>query len=352
MIKQIYSILPAVFHSLRSIFRTRADLTIEILSLRQQLTALKEKHPRPRLGWIDRGFWVLLRRIWPKWSDVLIIVKPETVVRWHRQGFRWYWRRILMRGKRRGRRRVSLEIRKLIIRMASENPTWRAPKIHGELLMLGFDVSERTISRYMPRREPDPEKVEKWKAFLRNHRELITAMDFFTVPTIRFQVLHVWFIIGHDRRTIIHVNVTYHPSAAWVIQQLREAFSDDYSWRYVIFDRDSSFSRVVVETIRSFGLKPARTMYRSPWQNGVAEHWISSCRREMLDHVVVFSENHLRRVVNEYVDYYNMDRTHYGLDKETPIPRPIQKKPTKDAEIVAFPRVGGLHHRYEWRRAA
>ena len=301
---RIYGILRTIIHSLRSIFRTRADLTIEILALRQQLTALKEKHPRPKLSWLDRGFWVWLRRIWPKWSDVLIIVKPETVVRWHRRGFRWYWRRISMRGKRRGRRRVSLEIRNLIVRLASENPTWRAPKIHGELLMLGFDVSERTISRYMPRREPDPEKVQRWKTFLRNHRDVVSAMDFFTVPTVTFQILYVWFAISHDRRKILHVNVTYHPTAEWVIQQLRETFAFDFPWRYLIFDRDSSFSSHVVATIKSFGLKPARIMYRSPWQNGVAERWIGSCRREILDHVVVFGENHLRRLVNEYVDYY------------------------------------------------
>ncbi len=219
-------------------------------------------------------------------------------------------------------------------------------------MILGFNVSERTISRYMPRRKPEPDKVQNWKTFLRNHREAITAMDFFTVPTITFQVLYVWFIIGHDRRTIIHVNVTYHPTAAWVVQQFREAFSYDFSWRYVIFDRDSSFSRLVVEAIKSFGLKPVRIMYRSPWQNGVAERWIGSCRRELVDHVIVIGEKHLRRLVNEYVEYHNDDRTHYGLGKETPRKRSIQKKPSRDAEIVAFPRVGGLHPRYEWRRAA
>jgi len=347
--KIFYSLAVAAFHTVGSIFRSRTDLAIENLALRQQLAVLKEKGPRPQLTWVDRGFWVLLRKLWPNWSSALVIVKPATVVHWHRRGFRWYWRR---KSRPLGRPRADVEVRSLIRRMARENPTWGAPRIHGELLKLGFDVSERTISRYMPRREPDPDKVQNWKTFLKNHRELITAMDFFTVPTITFQVLYVWFIIGHDRRTIIHVNVTYYPTAAWVIQQFREAFSFDYSWRYVIFDRDSSFSRLVVETIKSFDLKPVRIMYRSPWQNGVAERWIGSCRRELVDHVIALSEDHLRRLLLEYVSYYNEDRTHYGLEKETPHGRPVQRKPASRAVVVAHPRAGGFHHRYEWRKAA
>ncbi len=299
---KIYSLYLTIFHSLRSIFRTRADLTIEILALRQQLIALKEKHPRPRLSWIDRGFWVLLRRLWPKWNRALVIVKPETVVKWHRRGFRWFWRRISMRGKRSGRRRISLEIRHLIVRMASENPTWRAPKIHGELLMLGFNVSERTISRYLPRREPDPERVQKWKTFLRNHRDVIAAMDFFTVPTATFRTLYVWFAISHDRRKIRHINVTYHPTAEWTKRQITEAFPWDTAPKYLFRDRGSAFGAGVFrKQVKNLGITEVISAPGSPWQNPYVERFIGSIRRECLDHMIIFSRSHLIRILSSTI---------------------------------------------------
>src|SRR4029077_19446673 len=206
------------------LLRTRRRLLLENLALRQQIAVLKRKHTRPRLAALDKLFWVLVRRFWSEWKQALILVGPETVVRWHRSGFAMYWRGISRSRRIVGRRRTSQEVRDLISRMVAENSTWGAPRIHGELLMLGFDISERTISRWMKRAPRDPEPAKRWLAFLRNRREAIAAMDLFTVPTITFGVLYCFFIIGHDRRRIVNFNVTSHPTAGWIIQQLREAF--------------------------------------------------------------------------------------------------------------------------------
>jgi putative transposase len=207
---------------IRVFFRSRTDTALEVLALRQQVAVLKRKRPRPALNSLDRFFWTTLRRLWSRWTDVLVIVKPETVVGWHRTGFRLYWRwRSRPRG---GRPRITEEIRQLIRRLASENPNWGAPRIHGELQKLGFAVAERTVARYLRRvqRRGDPEK--RWLTFLQNHREVIVAVDFFTVPTVAFQLLYCFFVIEHGRRRILHFNVTRYPTAEWVLQQLREAF--------------------------------------------------------------------------------------------------------------------------------
>ncbi len=195
-------------HLIRAVFRSRAELAIENLALRQQLAVLKARKPRPRLNFMDRVFWISLRCLWPKWADALVIVKPESVVRWHRAGFRAFWR---WKSRRLGRPTTEREIRELIRRMASENLTWGAPRIHAELQKLGFSVSERTVSRYMPKRPVEPEVIERWKAFLRNHRACIAAMDFFTVPTVTFQVLYVLIFIRHARRQVLHFNVSAYP---------------------------------------------------------------------------------------------------------------------------------------------
>jgi putative transposase len=297
-------------------------------------------------GLID-GSGSRFRRFWSRWIDLLVFVKPETVVRWHRAGFRRYWTWLSRRG-RRGRPPTCANLRALIRRMAMENVSWGAPRIHGELSMLGFVVSERTVSRYLPRRPAPPEALKRWLTFLRNHRGAIAAMDFFIVPTVTFHLVYAWFAIDHARRRILHFDVTDQPTAAWVVQQLREAFGVDVVPRHLIFDRDSIFSKQVVSTVKSFGIQPARTAYRSPWQNGVAERWIGSVRRELLDHVVVLSERHLRRLLQEYVAYYHDDRTHLGLDKQTPAGRQRSTLLRTPAAVVAHPRLGGLHHRYEW----
>ncbi len=229
---------------------------------------------------------------------------------------------------------------------------WGAPRIHGELLKLGFDVSEITVSRYMPRRPVDPDKVKRWMAFLRNHKDAIAAMDFFTVPTASLRMLYVLFVIEHGRRRIVHFNVTPNPTSAWVIQQLRESFPYDSAPRHLIFDRDTIFSPAVMRFVRAMGTKPCRTAYRSPWQNGVAERWIGSCRRELLDHVIVFDRRHLVQLMRAYLGHYHEDRCHLGLAKDAPRGRNVASRPSGTAKIVALPRVGGLHHRYAWREAA
>ena len=330
---------------LRSWFRSRNDLAMENLALRQQLAMFKATRPRPTPTDTDRVFWVLLREICAKWSDTLVVVTPDTVVRWHREGFRRYWNALSRRGRKPGRPRTGLMVRDLIVRMAAENPTWRAPRIHGELLKLGFDVAERTVSRYLPRRPHSPDKFRQWTAFLNNHRDAIASMDFFTVPLLTFQVLYVLVIVGHGRRAVMHINVTSAPTAQWVVQQLREAFPFSNLPGHLIFDRGPNFNAQVVAATKSLGIKPVRTSYRSPWQNGIVERWIGSCRRELLDHVIVFNERHARRLLNEYIAYYNADRCHLSLCKDAPEPRPVQHQPSEDANVMALPRVGGLHHR-------
>jgi transposase InsO family protein len=242
-----------------------------------------------------------------------------------------------------GRRPVSKEVRELIFQMVAENRTWGAPRIHGELLMLGFEVSERTISRWMKRAPRDPEPAKRWLAFLHNHREAIAAMDFFTVPTISFGVLYCFFIIAHDRRRILHFNVTKHPTSLWISQQLREAFPFAASHKYLIFDRDQKFGDEVLETVKALGSIATQTSFRSPWQNGIAERWVGGCRRDLLDHVIVLHEQHLKRLLSEYLRYFHDDRTHLGLNKETPNGR-VTTVPA--GRIVSHARVGGLHHRY------
>ena len=223
-------LLCAIARALVAAFRVRSDLVIEVMALRQQLATLKYERPRPKLSHWDRLFWTSLRRLWPSWKTALLIVKPETVVRWHRAGFRLYWKR---KSRPRGRPRVEADIRQLIVQMATEN-SWRAPRIHAELLKLGYKVSQATVSRYLPKVSADPDAIKRWKAFLRNHREVIAAMDLFTVPTFSFNVLYVFFIIQHGRRKILHIAVTGRPSADWVAQQLREAFAWETTVRYLI----------------------------------------------------------------------------------------------------------------------
>jgi len=335
--------------SVRALFRSRDDLMIENLALRQQLAIFKDKAPRPTLTNPARAFWIGLREAWPHWKNSLILVKPETVTGWHRKGFRLFWRLKSRRG-RVGRPRVSREVRDLIRQMARENG-WGAPKIHGELTKLGFDVSERTVSRYLPKRPVNPDAVKRWMTFLRNHRDAITGVDFFTVPTATFKMLHVFFVIHHERRQVLNFTITDHPHAEWVVQQLREAFPFDTAPRYLILDRDGKYGELVPNTLRDWGVSPKKISRRAPWQNGVAERWVLSVRRELLDHVVVFNAAHLQRLLYEYVGYYHEDRAHLSLDKDTPDGREVTPRPSSASKIVALPRVGGLHHRYEWREA-
>ena len=326
-------------------FRGRRGLMLENLALRQQLAVLKRKHPRPQLGPLDKLFWVLALRFWSRWKETLFLVLPETVVRWHRAGFRLYWAMLRKAGKRvGGGRRISKQIRELIFRMVAENPAWGAPRIHGELLMLGFDVSESTISRWMRRAPRNPEPGKRWLAFLRNHREAIAAMDFFTVPTLTFNVLYCFFIISHDRRRIVHFNVTRHPTSSWIVQQLREAFPYQSAPKFLIFDHDAKYGLEVPAAIRSMKIGCVQTSIRSPWQNGIAERWVESCRHDLLDHVIALDERHLKLLLYQYVSYYHEDRAHLGLRKQTPAGR---TRSTAQGRVISQRRLGGLHHRYQ-----
>ena len=340
----------AALSALRVFLRCRADISLEILALRQQVAVLKRQRPRPPLHSGDRLFWIILRCFWPRWSDVLLIVKPETVLAWHRAGFRFYWRwRSRSRGGRPG---ITQELRDLITRLAKENPDWGAPKIHGERQKLGFTIAERTVSRYLRRvmRRGDPDR--KWLAFLQNQREVLAACDCFTVPTVTFRELYCFFVIEHERRKILHCNVTQHPTAEWIVQQLREAFPEPCRYRYVILDRDQKFDGEVLDFLRSAGWKAKRTSVRPPWQNGLAERWIGSCRREILDHVIALNEQHLLRILREYTNYHQEDRLHDSLDKDTPNHRKVEPRPGGNGEVISMARLGGLHHRYRWRQAA
>ena len=328
-------------------FRSRHDLLLENLALRQQLSVMVRKQPRRRLTLPDKLFWALLCRLWSGWKEAILIVQPETVIRWHRAGFKLYWKWISRRRMSMGRRPTSKELRELIFRMAAENPTWGAPRIHGELKMLGFKISERTVLNWIRKAPRIPEPAKRWATFLANHREAIAAMDFFTVPTLTFGVLYGFFVIAHARRQILHFNVTRHPTSAWVSQQLREAFPYDTAPKYLIHDRDSIFNTEAVETMKVIGLKSVRTTFKSPWQNGIAERFVGSCRRDLLDHVIVLNERHLKRLIAEYVRYYHEDRTHLGLDKRTPTGRRAAADTAGRARVISMTRLGGLHHRYD-----
>jgi putative transposase len=278
------------------------------------------------------------------------VVKPETVIAWHCACFRLFWR-FRSRSKKLGRPQITTEIRAAIRKMKEEN-AWGAPRIHGELLKLGFDSSKRSVSRYLRRLFPSDQARKLWATFLRNHREIIAAMDFFTVPTITFRVLYCFFVIEHGRRKILHFNVTENPTSSWIVQQLREAFPDPCPYRYALLDRDSKFGKDAMEFLKSSGIKPKRIGYRCPWQNGISERWIGSCRSELLDHIIVINEIHLCRLIRDYISYYHEDRTHDSLEKDSPVTRAVSNKPDPSANLISYPRVGGLHHRYDWQKAA
>ena len=322
--------------------KSRAELRAENLMLRHQVDILLRSSPKPvRTTSVDRLRFVWLYRLWPMSIQAVMIVQPKTLIRRHRTGFRWYWRwKSRPRG---GRPKVSAEIRQLVRRMSWENPLWGAPRIHGELLKLGFDVSQSTVSRYMPRRPRDA--GQRWKTFLANHRDCIASIDFLTVQTILFKQLHVLVVLSHQRRRPVHLAVTANPTASWTVQQMREAFPWVGAPRYVIHDRHGTFGEAFRRRLQLLGMKPVPTAPRSPWQNGHVERVIGSIRRECLDHMIVFNPQHLRRVLNAYLVYYNETRTHLALSKDAPVPRATS--PPHEGSIIAVPQLGGLHHRYE-----
>ncbi len=315
MDKAVRSIISVVARRLRS----RAMVELENLALRHQLHVLRRQRPgRLRLFTIDRLLWVWLYRIWPRCLDAMVLVKPATVVQWHRQGFRLFWR---WRSKS-GRPSVDRDIRALIGHMSRANPLWGAPRIHGELLKLGIEISQATVAKYMVRRRGTPSPT--WRSFLCNHAQGIAAIDMFVVASISFRLFYVLIILGHDRRKIIRAAVTEHPTAAWLSRQVTEAFPWDTAPRYLLRDRDSSYGADFGRRVDAMGITQVVTAPRSPWQNPYVERVIGSIRREFLDHVVIFNERHLRRILPSYVDYYHRTRTHLSLDKDCPVSRPIQ----------------------------
>jgi transposase InsO family protein len=332
-------LLQLILSVLASLFKSRAALEAEILVLRQQINVLRRQMPkRPHLNNSDRFLFVWFYRLFPSVLGAMAVVRPETIVRWHRAGFRTYWR---WRSRNRvGRPKVSAELRALIGEMSRANMLWGAPRIHGELLKLGFEVAQSTIARYMCRRLRPPS--QGWRTFLRNHADGIAAVDLFVLPTITFQILYCLVILRHGRRLWLSFGVTSHPTAEWISRQITEAFPWDDAPRYLIRDRDTSYGPVFLRRLHAMGIRDRPIAPRSPWQNAYVERLIGSIRRECLDHMIVFGETHLRRILGAYSAYYNELRTHRSLNKDVPFHRAIERL----GVITSQPVLGGLHHRY------
>jgi len=330
-----------IFELLRLIFRSKHDIVLENLALRQQLVVQQRSIKRPKIKNRDRIFWIWLSRFWSDWRSSLIIVKPPTIIGWHKKGFKAYWKR---KSRRIGRPNIDWELIKLIRKIQKENSTWSAQRIQGELKKLGFDVCDNTVSKYMTKdKDDDNSRQQRWLTFLRNHTKHIVGIDFLVARTVFFKAIYVFVAISHDRRKILHFAVTANPHSQWAIQQLRETFAFDETTKYVIRDNDKIFSDDFKLHINNFGLEDTPTAPRSPWQNPICERVIGTLRRECLDHMIILNEKHLHNILHEYIfEYYNVSRTHMSLEKDSPEHRPIQK----DGKIVSKLILGGLHHVY------
>jgi len=336
-LKMLCKLLGNLFAAL---FKSRQNLILENLALRQQLAVQQRSIKRPNIKNTDRIFWVWLSRIWDHWRSSLIIVKPPTVIGWHKKGFKLYWK---WKSGRVGRPTIDWRLIKLIRRLQKENSTWSAQRIQGELTKLGYDVCDNTVEKYMRKPISDDGKRQRWLTFLRNHAKQIVGIDFLVARTIFFRAIYVFVAISHNRRRILHFGITSNPHAEWAIQQLRETFAFDEMTKYVIRDNDKIFSEDFKRTIKRFGLEDTPTAPRSPWQNPIAERVIGTLRRECLDHMIILNEKHLYDVLHEYInEYYNISRTHMSLGKDSPVHRPVQAK----GKIVNKPILGGLHHVY------
>ncbi len=295
-----------IWKFVRAMFVRRANLVMENLALRQQLSVFSRKTARPRLRNRDRFFWAAISKLWPNWRSALLIVQPETVVKWHYRGFRCYWR---WKSRRKGGRpRVDQEVRDLIRKLSKENPNWGILRIKSELFLLGYDVAKSTVAKYINRQPRPPSQT--WRTFLTNHANQIVACDFFTVPTVTFQVLYVFVLLRHDDRRILHVNVTTNPTAAWTAKQVRQAFPYGTVPQFLLRDNDSIYGAEFRRIVELLGIEEVRTAYRSPWQNGYVERVIGSFRRECLDRLIVLNEKGLRKILDEYIRFYNEHRCH------------------------------------------
>jgi len=335
----MFSLFCFLLAILASPFKSKSRLEAENAALRHQLMVLRRKmRGRVRLTNNDRWFFIQLYRWFPSILQVVTIVQPETLVRWHRAGFRCYWRwKSRLRG---GRPQIEAELHALIRRMSIDNPLWGAPRIHGELLKLGFEVAQSSVAKYMIKRHGPPS--QGWRTFLRNHAPDIAAMDLFVVPTIGFNLLYGFVIVRLDRRDLVWTNVTTNPTAEWIARQLTEAFPWNDAPRYLIRDRDCIYGAVVTRRLRAMGIRDKPIAPASPWQNGFAERLIGSIRRECLDHLIVLGEPYLRRNLQAYARYYNDIRTHRSLDKDAPVSRAVQRI----GAIKSLALLGGLHHHY------
>jgi transposase InsO family protein len=335
----MFSVLWAVANLVADLFKSRRRLEVENLLLRHQLSvALRQAPARLRLRRIDRAILAGLVGLWPDLARAVQVVKPDTILRWHRMGFRAYWR--WKSKKRGGRPKIDRGLRDLIRRMSQENPLWGASRIHGELLMLGFEVAQSTVSKYMARgRKPSS---QSWKTFLRNHANAIVAIDLCIVPTVTFERLFAFLVVGHERRRLLWIEVTKHPTAEWLARQITEAFPWDTAPDYLIRDNDRAYGGVFEARVGAMGIRDRPIVPRSPWQNGIAERLIGTLRRECLDQMLIFGEGHLRRILLRYADYYNRTRTHLALQKDAPQQRSMQRVGT----VTAIPVLGGLHHAY------
>ena len=343
----MFTLFLSFLGTLRSCFQTRAALQLENLALRHQINVLqRSQRGRVRLAELDRLLWARLLHLWSGWRSPLIIVKPETVLAWHRRGFRLYWT-WKSRHRRPGRPEVSREARDLIRKTSLANSLWGAPRIHGELLKLGFELSQATVDKYMGRPRKPPSQT--WRTFLDSHLKQLVSTDFFVVPTVNFRILFVFVVLAHHRRRVIQFNVTAHPTSDWTAQEIAEAFPWDTAPRYLLHDRDSVYGDVFRQRVRGMAIREVLTAPRSPWQSPYVERLIGSIRRECLDHLIVFNESSLRRTLKLYFVYYHGARTLLSLEKDAPDSRPVQ--PPELGSVIELPEVGGLHHRYE-RRAA
>lgn len=314
----------------------RLALAAELMCLRHQVAVLRrQRGGRVELTNGDRWFMVLFFRLWPEIAKRSSLVTPGTLLRWHRGGFRAYWR-WKSRAKP-GRPRIDPATIALIKRMARENFLWGAPRIHGELLKLGFTIAESTVAKYMPRRRRDG---PTWRTFIVNEFDGIDAMDMFDVPTATFEQVYALAIIALKKRRLVLLTATDHPTAQWLAQQIREAFPWDTAPKILLRDNDKRYGDVFKRTVRNHGIRDHPISPKSPWQNGYVERVIGTIRRECLDHVIILDENHLRRVLSKFAAYYNESRTHLSLGKDAPEGRPAEH----DGEITSITVLGGLHH--------
>src|SRR5258707_3618660 len=324
---------------LASPFKSKLRLEAENAVLRHQLIVLRRRlHGRVRLTNSDRWFLIQLYCWFPTSPKRITVIRPETLVRWHRAGLRSYWR-----WKSRslgGRPQIETDLRALIRQMSVEDSLWGAPRIPGELLKLGFEVAQSSVAKYMVKQRGPPS--QGWRTFLRNHAPDMAAMDLFVVPTIGFKLLYGFVIIRLDRRDLVWINVTTNPTADWIARQITEAFPWNEAPRYMIRDRDRIYGTVVTRRLRAMGIRDKPIAPASPWQNGFAERLIGSLRRECLDHIIVLGEEHLRRILKNYAAYYNSVRTHRSLQKDAPISRPVQRT----GLLCSLAILGGLHHQY------